>query len=47
MSIRDILLYFLVLSLLVLQAIRQYIIEVKPPPLGGVVFPNSLHMHSA
>ena len=28
--IRDILLYFLVLSLLVLQAIRQYIIEVTP-----------------
>jgi len=30
LSIRDILLYFLVLSLLVLQAIRQYIIEVTP-----------------
>ena len=29
-AIRDILLYFLVLSLLVLQAIRQYIIEVTP-----------------
>ena len=40
--IRDILLYFLVLSLLVLQAIRQYIIEVTPS-FGCVVFPNSLH----
>jgi len=29
-AIRDILLYFIVLSLLVLQAIRQYIIEVTP-----------------
>ena len=37
--IRDILLYFLVLSLLVLQAIRQYIIEVTPPPLGVWCFP--------
>ena len=39
MSIRDILLYFLVLSLLVLQAIRQYIIEVTPLLWVCGVFP--------